>query len=150
MTTAPQFTAAKAAQPAWPRRSIRAALLVAGFALAACDGLPPGTIPTVSAPATVAPLPPESVALAAYYQRLQQELLTQGLLRTDGGGPDTPFSDLRLAQNFVRIALLLHDHYQILVAFFLKGSHLGLSYDKLLAHGFHSYPCGVNLFQSIL
>lgn len=111
MTTAPQFTAAKAAQPAWPRRSIRAALLVAGFALAACDGLPPGTIPTVSAPATVAPLPPESVALAAYYQRLQQELLTQGLLRTDGGGPDTPFSDLRLAQNFVRIALF--DEYTV-------------------------------------
>jgi hypothetical protein len=43
--------------------------------------------------------------LAAYYARVQQGLLTQGLLRTDGGGPDTPFSRRQLVENFVRIAL---------------------------------------------
>jgi hypothetical protein len=36
---------------------------------------------------------------------LQNDLLTQGLLRGDGGGPDTPFTDTQLARNFVRIAL---------------------------------------------
>lgn len=45
------------------------------------------------------------MALATRYQRLQAALLTQGLLRGDGGGPDTPFTDTTLARNFVRIAL---------------------------------------------
>lgn len=57
-----------------------------------------------------ASLPPaeqsdESKALAIYYQRLQNDLLAQGLLRGDGGGPDTPFTNAILARNFVRIAL---------------------------------------------
>lgn len=43
--------------------------------------------------------------LAVYYRRLQNDLLTQGLLRGDGGGPDTPFTDTQLSRNFVRIAL---------------------------------------------
>lgn len=43
--------------------------------------------------------------LATYYGRLQNDLLTQGLLRGDGGGSDTPFTDTQLARNFVRIAL---------------------------------------------
>ena len=47
----------------------------------------------------------ESNALSTYYGRLQNDLLTQGLLRADGGGPDTPFTDSILARNFVRIAL---------------------------------------------
>ena len=47
----------------------------------------------------------ESQALTDYYARLQRHLLAQGLLRTDGGGPDTPFTDTDLARNFVRIAL---------------------------------------------
>lgn len=46
-----------------------------------------------------------SKELAIYYRRLQNDLLTQGLLRGDGGGPDTPFTDTVLARNFVRIAL---------------------------------------------
>ncbi len=53
----------------------------------------------------VVPPSEESIALATYYQRLQNDLLTQGLLRTDGGGVDTPFTDTILARNFVRIAL---------------------------------------------
>jgi hypothetical protein len=43
--------------------------------------------------------------LQTYYRRLQNDLLTQGLLRGDGGGPDTPYTDTMLARNFVRIAL---------------------------------------------
>lgn len=46
-----------------------------------------------------------SKALSIYYRRLQNDLLAQGLLRGDGGGPDTPFTDTVLARNFVRIAL---------------------------------------------
>ncbi len=43
--------------------------------------------------------------LVDYYARVQQDLLTQGLLRTDGGGPDTPYSQRQLVDNFIRIAL---------------------------------------------
>ena len=46
-----------------------------------------------------------SAALAQYYRRLQADLLAQGLLRTDGGGPDTPFTETTLARDFERIAL---------------------------------------------
>jgi len=52
----------------------------------------------------VAPAPAGN-ALRTTYARLQRDLLTRGLLRTDGGGPDTPFTDTQLARNFVRIAL---------------------------------------------
>ena len=43
--------------------------------------------------------------MRVYYRRLQNDLLTQGLLRQDGGGPDTPFNDRQLTENFIRIAL---------------------------------------------
>ncbi len=46
-----------------------------------------------------------SQRLKTYYGRLQQDLLVQGLLRTDGGGVDSPFTDTQLAENFVQIAL---------------------------------------------
>jgi hypothetical protein len=64
--------------------------------------------PPVVVPQPVDPDPVPSQAskdLAAYYGRLQNQLLAQGLLRGDGGGPDTPFTDTQLARNFVRIAL---------------------------------------------
>lgn len=35
---------------------------------------------------------------------MQDHLITQGLLRTDGGGKDTPFTDRQLAENFANIA----------------------------------------------
>lgn len=47
----------------------------------------------------------ESRALSVHFQRVQNDLLARGLLRTDGGGPDTMFTDTILARNFVRIAL---------------------------------------------
>ena len=49
---------------------------------------------------------PESRELSLYYTRLQDDLVARGLLRTDGGGPDTPFTDTQLARNFIRIPLL--------------------------------------------
>lgn len=65
--------------------------------------------PAVSAPAPVvlvAPqASPESAALKIYYQRLQNDLLSQGLLRGDGGGSDTQYTDTMLARDFIQIAL---------------------------------------------
>ncbi|MDU8909847.1 DUF2927 domain-containing protein [Aestuariicoccus sp. MJ-SS9] len=46
-----------------------------------------------------------SLALAQYYRRVQADLLARGLLRTDGGGPDTPITDTMLARDFENIAL---------------------------------------------
>lgn len=94
----------------------QAAGLIALLALAACDLAGPVVAPTApqNRPATLAvpPAPPavvqrseESRALSVHYQRLQNDLLARGLLRTDGGGPDTTFTDTILARNFVRIAL---------------------------------------------
>lgn len=99
-------------------RQLAAALIGVAF-LAACEA----TAPPPSAPDT-SPLPPSrseepaaeqtirsdySLALEQYYQRRQNDLRAQGLMREDGGGPDTPFTDEMLARNFVRIAL--YDEY---------------------------------------
>jgi hypothetical protein len=87
-----------------------AALALAG--LTACT--PTTTTTRVVAPAAqqsaAAPSAPtaETAASAAarqHYARVQSQLLSQGLLRTDGGGRDTPFTDRMLAENFIRIAL---------------------------------------------
>ena len=45
-----------------------------------------------------------SLDLARYYESVQNNLLTRGLLRTDGGGPDTPYDADDLARNFETIA----------------------------------------------
>lgn len=50
-----------------------------------------------------------SEELTRYYARVQADLLSQGLLRQDGGGIDTPFNTRQLAENFERIAL--YDEY---------------------------------------
>jgi hypothetical protein len=97
---------------------LRAAGLLGLLTLAACETTPsvepipntppvqrPDPTPVPPAPVVVTPPSETSVALATYYRRLQNDLLTQGLLRGDGGGPDTPFTDTILARNFVRIAL---------------------------------------------
>jgi len=49
---------------------------------------------------------PESLALRRYYARVQNDLLSQGLMRTDGGGPDTQFDADDLLRNFMRIAFI--------------------------------------------
>lgn len=94
--------------------------LALAVALSGCEsGVPAsnGVLPP-AAPSSAAgglpvppPLPSGSAASAAsdtlrsYYAHVQANLLAQGLLRTDGGGPDTPFTDTMLARNFVQIAL---------------------------------------------
>ncbi|MEL6204067.1 MAG: DUF2927 domain-containing protein [Pseudomonadota bacterium] len=47
----------------------------------------------------------ESLKLETYFARVERDLVSQGLLRTDGGGQDTPFDARILTQNFVRVAL---------------------------------------------
>lgn len=65
---------------------------------------PPPQRPPAARP-TAAPQSEVSTKMAHYLARLQADLLVQGLLRTDGGGPDVPFSERNLADNFIRIAL---------------------------------------------
>src|SRR3989338_1304476 len=60
----------------------------------------------MAAPAAPPVETPQSAAARAYYGQVQQSLLSQGLLRTDGGGDDTPYTDLMLAENFMRVALV--------------------------------------------
>ncbi len=57
----------------------------------------------------------ESLRLEQYYAAVQSRLLSQGLMRTDGGGPDAPFTPRTLAQDFQRIALF--DEYTV------RGNH---------------------------
>jgi len=81
--------------------------------LAACDfplreslkpqARPAGLIPPKAEAAAAQPSA-ESRALTAYYTKLEAHLLAQGLLRHDGGGPDTTFRALDLARNFEAIA----------------------------------------------
>lgn len=91
------------------------AVVMAGL-LSACVSSPavsPRPLPapvTPVAPALPAPVSPQSAAAHAYYAQVQQALLSQGLLRTDGGGTDTPYTDRMLAETFIQIAL--HDEYQ--------------------------------------
>jgi hypothetical protein len=98
------------------RRIASLTALLGAFALAGCDMPTPQVIsgpeisprPVAKPARPIEPAPrPQSEAskeLAAYYQRVQADLLVQGLLRTDGGGPDTPYTDTMLARNFERIA----------------------------------------------
>ncbi|MBC7138509.1 MAG: DUF2927 domain-containing protein [Defluviimonas sp.] len=100
-----------------PRLHLRggAALLMAGLLAACMETVPPAPVPSPPArPArTVAPVAAmpsaASAAMRARLARVEATLLAQGLLRTDGGGTDTPFNDRQLAENFIRIAL--HDEY---------------------------------------
>jgi Protein of unknown function (DUF2927) len=94
------------------RRTVRIlAACAANLALSACDlaglGRPPPTLPsTVAVPAVPSA---KSAAAVAYYAQVQQTLLREGLLRTDGGG-NVPFTDRMLADNFMRVALF--DEYR--------------------------------------
>lgn len=87
-------------------------------ALSACDPLltdaPPSSAKPQARPARPVatgvidePVAPSEAALELrrYYTRVQEDLLAQGLLRTDGGSIDTPYTDEMLARNFERIAL---------------------------------------------
>ena len=81
-----------------------AALLSACVTTPALQGLatqpPPQRMqePVITTPS------PASMALRTYYANVQSQLLAQGLMRTDTGAKDAPFSARMLANNFVRIA----------------------------------------------
>ena len=90
-------------------------MVLAGGALMALAGCETAVVPAAVAPpsspppsAPAEPAPPArseaSLELERHYARIQSSLLVQGLLRTDGGGPDTPFTSRDLARNFERIA----------------------------------------------
>lgn len=64
----------------------------------------PVNVPEPKMPADDAVLS-NSEQLAGYMAKVEQQLITQGLLRMDGGGPDAPYDAADLAQNFATIAL---------------------------------------------
>ncbi|SEQ44571.1 DUF2927 domain-containing protein [Thalassovita taeanensis] len=70
---------------------------------------PAGLVRPAAAPTQATPSA-QSKALGTYYARVQADLLAQGLLRTDGGGPDTPYSSDDLLRNFEKIAFF--DEYE--------------------------------------
>ena len=93
-----------------------AALLLAGlFGLAGCevpkpDAPPPAPAPRPAPPElTVVPQSDVSRAMSLHFAMLQADLLSKGLLRRDKGGPDVPFTERNLVENFIRIAL--YDEY---------------------------------------
>jgi hypothetical protein len=89
------------------------------FALGACELLAPVTpVPVPPArPSGLGVQPPAAVVeqskasrdLAVYYARLQNDLLAQGLMRTDGGGPDTSYKSADLIRNFEQV--VFYDEY---------------------------------------
>ncbi|MFD1341639.1 DUF2927 domain-containing protein [Litorisediminicola beolgyonensis] len=99
-----------------------AALALGALLIGCAPGLPPAppdtkpqARPNRPAAPVRAPEPPpapsaESLELARYYTRLETDLVAQGLLRTDGGGVDTPFTATQLVRDFERIALA--DEYE--------------------------------------
>ncbi|GAA0289977.1 DUF2927 domain-containing protein [Rhodovulum strictum] len=61
-------------------------------------------------PEIVTPAPsPESEAIARHFERVEADLLSRGLLRTDSSARDVPFTRRDVVENFIRIAL--YDEY---------------------------------------
>ncbi len=85
--------------------------LMAGAVLSGCEAGDPRAAQSIApmprpAPAEIsAPPSSTSAELADYYRRVQNGLLSQGLMRTGGGGPDAPFGTRELVRNFIKIAL---------------------------------------------
>ncbi|MDU8927443.1 DUF2927 domain-containing protein [Alisedimentitalea sp. MJ-SS2] len=94
-----------------------AALLGAGM-LTACLA-PAPTLKPQSRPAGLVPKPvaapktpsKERLALESHFARIQADHLARGLMRVDGGGPDTRFTAADLLTNFSRIAFV--DEYRL-------------------------------------
>ncbi|OUD10101.1 hypothetical protein BVC71_00865 [Marivivens niveibacter] len=88
---------------------------LAAVSLTACDLFPPAPddVPAPEARPNELVLPePKPAEVSDYsrmleqrYARLQQDLLVQGLMRTNGGGIEAPFDADDLVRNFVQIAL---------------------------------------------
>lgn len=96
----------KKLHPPFNPKLLAAAALAAVTACVPAEPVRPGISPQPR-PDAAAPVAEtaKSAAARAYFAQVQQALLSQGLLRTDGGGPDTPFTDRMLAENFLKIAL---------------------------------------------
>jgi hypothetical protein len=91
-------------------RITRTALaMVASLALTGCIASAPVVVPPAPPPVIPAAPTPKSAAATAYFAQIQQALLTQGMLRSDGGG-EISVTDRMLAENFMRIAL--RDEYR--------------------------------------
>ena len=95
----------------WGARACVAALVLA---VGACEN--PGQRVSLVPPARPAALTPpapsaQSEKLANFYRALQRDLLTRGLLREDGGGPDTPYDADDLIRNFETIAFF-DEHFR--------------------------------------
>lgn len=87
-----------------------ATAMVAASACVSIDSPSPQMPAPPARPATLAAPSPQGMSLKSaaartYYAQVQQTLLSQQLLRTDGGGGDAPFDDRILARNFIQIAL---------------------------------------------
>ena len=101
----------------WGRNIALGMAVLSGLVLAACD-IAPVEVPVTPQPrpaaAPAAAVPAQrsaaSRSLEAYYSRVQSTLLAQGLLRTGGGGVDTPYTDTDLMRNFERLAF--YDEYR--------------------------------------
>ena len=76
--------------------------------LGACDDLPPSRSlqPQARPAAATVPTAPSTASqdLVRYYAAVQRNQLAQGLMRTGGGGPDTPFTADDLVRDFINIA----------------------------------------------
>lgn len=79
------------------RTPLAGALLLLAAACTDVATPPPATAPSERSV--------ESQRLERYYASVQARLEAEGLMRTDGGGPDTPFSARKLVEDFERIAL---------------------------------------------
>lgn len=101
------------APPPMTRGAIVGVILLAIAACQPFGDMTPSTTPQAR-PDTLQTGPAEpsarSALLSRYYARLERQLLAKGLLRTDGGGMDTPYTDTMLLRNFERIAF--YDEYQ--------------------------------------
>ncbi|MBF9031982.1 DUF2927 domain-containing protein [Rhodobacterales bacterium HKCCE3408] len=96
-----------------PRSPLSRSLIagLAALALSACQVAAPVSPVPDSAPEDPPERSAESLAFEAYYANVQERLLNDGFLRTDGGGPDTPITARSLAETFERIAL--YDEYAL-------------------------------------
>lgn len=92
------------------RAMLAAGVLGTGLVAGCAQVEPPQTrsmAPAPARPAALTRIVPDTNELAAYYQRIENERVAQGLMRRDDG--EIPFSASILARNYIDIAL--HDEY---------------------------------------
>lgn len=86
-----------------------AAMVLTGCVSPQAPRISPASPPRPAVPEATGYASAASQAVKLHFEKVQAELLSMGLLRTDGGGRDTPFNERQLAENFIRIAL--YDEY---------------------------------------